>query len=71
PEPPVNHQFHLAMAKWTTATINSGQDADPLEYPAPVPRPGPPQPEETLSSAPDRGGLRAAPVAAELARFLG
>ncbi|GAA2439493.1 hypothetical protein ACFPFX_07210 [Streptomyces mauvecolor] len=30
---------HLAVANWMTATINSGEDADPLEYPEGVPRP--------------------------------
>ncbi|MFB7743166.1 hypothetical protein [Streptomyces sp. NPDC056132] len=31
---------HLAVANWMTATINSGEDADPLDYPEAVPRPG-------------------------------
>ncbi|MFG2721595.1 hypothetical protein ACGFW5_25385 [Streptomyces sp. NPDC048416] len=30
---------HLAVANWMTATINSGEDADPLDYPEAVPRP--------------------------------
>ncbi|MFE4858143.1 hypothetical protein [Streptomyces sp. NPDC056670] len=32
---------HLAVANWMTATINSGEDGDPLEYPEAVPRPRP------------------------------
>ncbi|MFE9410221.1 hypothetical protein ACFYN0_15705 [Streptomyces sp. NPDC006704] len=32
---------HLAVANWMTATINSGEDADPLDYPEAVPRPAP------------------------------
>ncbi|MEV0281405.1 hypothetical protein AB0I22_34185 [Streptomyces sp. NPDC050610] len=31
---------HLAVANWITTTLNSGDDADPLDYPEPVPRPG-------------------------------
>lgn len=31
---------HLAVANWMTATINSGEDAEPLDHPEPVPRPG-------------------------------
>ncbi|MFI6056082.1 hypothetical protein ACIBCO_39195 [Streptomyces violascens] len=34
---------HLAVANWMTATLNAGEDADPLDYPEPVPRPGHPQ----------------------------
>lgn len=30
---------HLAVSNWMTATINSGEDADPLDYPEPVARP--------------------------------
>ncbi|MGX8906756.1 hypothetical protein ACR820_16260 [Streptomyces netropsis] len=30
---------HLAVANWMTATINGGEDSDPLDYPEPTPRP--------------------------------
>ncbi|MCC2279676.1 MULTISPECIES: hypothetical protein [Streptomyces] len=30
---------HLAVANWMTATINGGEDGEPLDYPEPVPRP--------------------------------
>ncbi|GAA2469689.1 hypothetical protein ACFPFX_35155 [Streptomyces mauvecolor] len=30
---------HLAVANWMTATINSGEGSDPLDYPEGVPRP--------------------------------
>ncbi|WP_414170756.1 hypothetical protein ACMATS_21390 [Streptoverticillium reticulum] len=63
---------HLAVANWMTATINSGEDAEPLEYPEPVPRPTSaateaPDLAETGSGespAPDR-----LPTPDELARF--
>ncbi|MGK5640171.1 hypothetical protein ACSNOK_17930 [Streptomyces sp. URMC 126] len=31
---------HLAVANWMTGTLHSDEDADPLDYPEPVPRPG-------------------------------
>ncbi|WP_223768694.1 hypothetical protein [Streptomyces huiliensis] len=31
---------HLAVANWMTGTLNTDEDADPLDYPEPVPRPG-------------------------------
>ncbi|MFD8995644.1 hypothetical protein [Streptomyces abikoensis] len=40
---------HSAVANWMTATINSGEDADPLDYPEPVPRPLSPD----MAPAPD------------------
>ncbi|MGW5527616.1 hypothetical protein [Streptomyces xanthochromogenes] len=62
---------HLAVANWMTATINSGEDADPLDYPEAVPRPGlaEPRPDQLAQSAqgPEQGaGL---PTVADLARF--
>ncbi|SPE55965.1 hypothetical protein SNS2_2703 [Streptomyces netropsis] len=30
---------HLAVANWMTGTLNSDEEADPLDYPEPVPRP--------------------------------
>ncbi|WP_432095166.1 hypothetical protein [Streptomyces sp. bgisy100] len=30
----------LAVSNWMFATVNRDEDADPLEYPDPIPRPG-------------------------------
>ncbi|MEU3352667.1 hypothetical protein [Streptomyces sp. NPDC037389] len=30
---------HAAVANWMTATINGGEDAEPIDYPEPVARP--------------------------------
>lgn len=64
----------LAEANWMFATVNRDEDAEPLEYPKPVPRPteqeaaeasapvasaGPPPPEQPVRN----------PTAPELARF--
>ncbi|MFE9538162.1 hypothetical protein [Streptomyces sp. NPDC006691] len=38
---------HLAVGNWMTVTINSGEDADPLEYPEAVQRPQLPESEES------------------------
>ncbi|MGW2521785.1 hypothetical protein ACWC09_33170 [Streptomyces sp. NPDC001617] len=60
----------LAEANWMFATVNRDEDAEPLEYPKPVPRPGtstsaePPVPE----TEPDPPAVRN-PSPAELARF--
>lgn len=58
---------HLAEANWMFATVNQDEDAEPLEYPTPVPRPGgePPDPE------PDADPPDARPGSAELLRFFG
>ena len=62
---------HLAVANWMTATINSGEDADPLDYPEAVPRPGT---AETHLDQSARSGQEpylgtVTPTPAELARF--
>ncbi|MEU1822018.1 MULTISPECIES: hypothetical protein [Streptomyces] len=41
---------HSAVANWMTATINSGEDADPLDYPEPVPRPDSPGSHENATA---------------------
>ncbi|MFI6467684.1 hypothetical protein [Streptomyces sp. NPDC050528] len=61
----------LAEANWMFATVNRDEDADPLEYPKPVPRP------ETHNSSPAHGtsapppdtATEDNPSPAELARF--
>ncbi|MFE0685326.1 MULTISPECIES: hypothetical protein [unclassified Streptomyces] len=61
---------HLAVANWMTATINSGEDADPLDYPEAVPRPG--AQGEQPASAPASQELLAEPdlpSPSQLARF--
>lgn len=50
----------LAEANWMFATVNRDEDAEPLEYPKPVPRPEAREPE--ASPAPAAPG-RAAPGA--------
>jgi hypothetical protein len=55
----------LTGAKWMFAAVNRDEDAEPLEFPSPYPRPGfaegaAESPPSTATSAPD---------AAELARF--
>ncbi|MFI5700149.1 hypothetical protein ACIA78_08915 [Streptomyces xanthochromogenes] len=65
---------HLAVANWMTATINSGEDADPLDYPEAVPRPAFAEAtprddaEEALRS---ERASETPPSAAQLARFFG
>ncbi|WP_145499650.1 hypothetical protein [Streptomyces sp. CFMR 7] len=58
---------HLAAANWMFASVNTDEEAEPLEVPAPVPRPGDRTgPEETPveeSAAPP------APSRSELLRF--
>ncbi|MFG2960025.1 hypothetical protein ACGF5O_40670 [Streptomyces sp. NPDC048291] len=58
----------LAEANWMFATVHRDEDAEPLEYPRPVPRPG------AERAAPEPGPEAAAtevhnPGPAELARF--
>ncbi|MFG3284685.1 hypothetical protein [Streptomyces sp. NPDC048111] len=62
---------HLAVANWMTATINSGEDADPLEYPEAVPRPGSPPSTPAHDIAPAEGAAPTAdpPSAAQLFEF--
>ena len=61
----------LAEANWMFATVNRDEDADPLEYPKPVPRPGThaPAPAHEPSAAPPDTGPEHNPSPAELARF--
>ncbi|MGK5631221.1 hypothetical protein [Streptomyces sp. URMC 123] len=66
----------LAVANWMFATVNSDEDADPLEYPAPIPRPGdgprPDAPDDTAGSGgADGASGRARPSAQELMLFFG
>ncbi|MEX2985344.1 hypothetical protein [Streptomyces sp. C36] len=64
---------HLSVANWLTTTINSGEDAEPLDYPEPVPRPGLPDPEDEPASG-DEAGTHAGdatPASEDLARFFG
>ncbi|WDM17459.1 hypothetical protein J3S85_27960 [Streptomyces lavenduligriseus] len=64
----------LAEANWMFATVNRDEDADPLEYPEPVPRPGAAgratgtQDPAPPSGSPDPPRLRD-PGPAELAQF--
>ncbi|MFE9121299.1 hypothetical protein [Streptomyces sp. NPDC007172] len=61
---------HLAVANWMTATINSGEDADPLDYPEAVPRPAPPGTPAPSGSAPDASAEEPdLPSPSQLARF--
>ncbi|MER6770543.1 hypothetical protein ACF1D2_11690 [Streptomyces bacillaris] len=58
---------HLAAANWMFASVNTDEDAEPPEPPAPVPRPGDAtEPEEV----PDEGlAPSQAPSRSELLRF--
>ncbi|MEU1781222.1 hypothetical protein ABZ545_17235 [Streptomyces abikoensis] len=64
---------HAAVSNWMTATINSGEDAEPLDYPEPVPRPGPretdSEPDESHQVA--RESSTGAPSSHQLASFFG
>ncbi|MEU7164959.1 hypothetical protein AB0A70_09975 [Streptomyces morookaense] len=57
---------HLAVANWMTATINGGEDGEPLEYPEAVPRPAAAVPEEPALTGTGSDPL---PTPDELARF--
>ncbi|GAA3769479.1 hypothetical protein GCM10023083_03560 [Streptomyces phyllanthi] len=70
----------LAEANWMFATVNRDEDAEPLEYPKPVPRPverGPEtssdpavsSPAASAASAPPPEQPARNPTAAELAQF--
>ncbi|RLU83925.1 hypothetical protein CTZ27_27530 [Streptomyces griseocarneus] len=71
----------LAVANWMTVTLNGDTDADPLDFPEPVQRPGLPGhgPEDTghaadgegPGTARERGPAGGMPSPAELARFFG
>ena len=52
---------HLAIANWMYASVNRDEDAEALDPPLPVPRPG-----ATAEPPPTD-----APTAADLARFFG
>ncbi|WP_442806299.1 hypothetical protein [Streptomyces sp. NBC_01317] len=43
----------LAEANWMFATVNRDEDADPLEFPTPIPRPGEPGDGPEERSTPD------------------
>ncbi|WP_328674603.1 hypothetical protein [Streptomyces sp. NBC_00328] len=56
----------LAEANWMFAMVNRDEDAEPLDYPEPLPRPG------TAPRSPDadpRDSALAMPSAQEIARF--
>ncbi|WP_405479526.1 hypothetical protein [Streptomyces sp. NBC_00009] len=56
---------YLAEANWMFATVNRDEDAEPLEPPAPVPRPGAAAEDEaSAASVPD-----SLPALEELSRF--
>ncbi|OEJ97987.1 hypothetical protein [Streptomyces thermolilacinus] len=58
----------LAEANWMFATVNQDEDAEPLEYPTPLPRPGSGDSGAAGGAdAPEDG--TATPGPAELARF--
>ncbi|MFI6440473.1 hypothetical protein [Streptomyces sp. NPDC050759] len=60
----------LAEANWMFATVNRDEDADPLEYPKPVPRPGVPEPESVAAPASTPADIPARnPTPTELAQF--
>ncbi|MEI5523808.1 hypothetical protein WB401_32660 [Streptomyces brasiliscabiei] len=42
----------LAEANWMFATVNRDEDADPLDYPTPVPRPLPGDAEPSANASP-------------------
>ncbi|WP_338931573.1 hypothetical protein WEB32_15280 [Streptomyces netropsis] len=62
---------HLAVANWITATINSGEDSEPMEYPDPVPRPNLAESNPEPDSLGEKEGLDSdtLPTPADLARF--
>ncbi|MEV8036997.1 hypothetical protein [Streptomyces sp. NPDC086182] len=55
----------LTQANWMFATVNQDEDAAPLDFPEPLPRPGvPPEDPGPADTAP------AMPSPADMARFL-
>ncbi|MEU7134512.1 hypothetical protein [Streptomyces sp. NPDC046261] len=62
---------HLAVANWMTATLNSGEDSEPLDFPDPVPRPGLPEagPSSDASAEINHRDVAAMPSPDQLARF--
>ncbi|MFJ1597741.1 hypothetical protein [Streptomyces sp. NPDC088261] len=57
----------LAEANWMFATVNRDEDADPLEFPSPIPRPGePPEDNPEARSTPD---IARGPSVHELSTF--
>ncbi|OEJ25553.1 hypothetical protein AR457_14835 [Streptomyces agglomeratus] len=61
----------LAEANWMFATVNQDEDAEPLEYPAPVPRPsdGPADEPESAEPTADGAGQPQRPGVSELSQF--
>ncbi|MFD3789066.1 hypothetical protein [Streptomyces cyaneofuscatus] len=57
----------LTEANWMFATVNQDEDAEPLEYPVPVPRPGAEPAAEEPAARPEPAG----PGPAQLASFFG
>ncbi|MFF4184447.1 hypothetical protein ACFYZ9_14760 [Streptomyces sp. NPDC001691] len=65
---------HLAVANWMTATINSGEDAESLEYPEAVPRPSGNSaltPVEPPAGTADDASSPEFPTPDQLAQFFG
>ncbi|GGP74620.1 hypothetical protein [Streptomyces abikoensis] len=61
---------HSAVANWMTATINSGEDAEPLDYPEPVARPGDSdQPAAEEDNALDNANPPTGPARGDLIQF--
>ncbi|MFC7217088.1 hypothetical protein ACFQLX_02705 [Streptomyces polyrhachis] len=59
---------HLAEANWMTATIHRDEDAEPLDYPKPVPRPGMDGQDDEAAESP-ADGTPALPSPGQLAVF--
>ncbi len=62
----------LAESNWMFATVNQDEDAEPLEYPVPVSRPGADGSEvqqERDAEPPPQAGQDGQPDAARLTRF--
>ncbi|MEU7280431.1 hypothetical protein AB0A69_16830 [Streptomyces sp. NPDC045431] len=57
---------HLAESNWMFATVNQDEDAEPLEYPKPVPRPDDGDGGEAEESAPPEV---VGPTPEEISRF--
>ncbi|MEV5606814.1 hypothetical protein [Streptomyces sp. NPDC052225] len=57
----------LAEANWMFATVNRDEDTDPIEYPAPFPRPG--AEDSPSAAAPEAEPALQRPSPAELTRF--
>ncbi|MET8687704.1 hypothetical protein ABZV77_26175 [Streptomyces sp. NPDC004732] len=59
----------LADANWMFATVNQDEDADPLDPPKPLPRPGTPRPPEDRAEERAPDAEPAMPSAEQLVSF--